>query len=135
MLRKERPDVLQTLAEPNWYFDRKGEVSEGELPYIKCAILYHYKERVILKWDPYFVRSLTRFHESGELPPLSSAQLEALEVLEATAAREALHMVLEVGDVQFVSGNYVLHARTGKQPASRLALLASPVCIVGVERS
>lgn len=29
-LQKERPDVVQTLTEPNWYFDRKGETSKGE---------------------------------------------------------------------------------------------------------
>ena len=29
-LQKERPDVLKTLTEPIWYFDRKGEVSEGQ---------------------------------------------------------------------------------------------------------
>lgn len=112
VLRQERPDVLETLAKPNWYFDRKGEVSDGNLPYIRCSIFYYYEGRIILKFDPYFVRSLKRFHDSGEVPPLSAAQLEAIEVLEATAAREAMHMILEVGDVQFVSGVHVLHART-----------------------
>ena len=29
-LQKERPDVVKTLTEPNWYFDRKGEVSKGQ---------------------------------------------------------------------------------------------------------
>jgi hypothetical protein len=29
-LQRERPDVIKTLTEPNWYFDRKGEVSKGE---------------------------------------------------------------------------------------------------------
>lgn len=57
LLRKERPDVLKTLAEPNWYFDRKGEVSQGEKPYIRCALLYYYKNRIILHHDPYFVVS------------------------------------------------------------------------------
>ena len=82
---------------------------------------------------------MKRFHDSGEVPPLSPAQLEAIEVLEATAAREAMHMVLvsplnqtnghcrtefsdkrmqEVGDVQFVSGVYILHARTGQHDYS-----------------
>ncbi|CAD6564541.1 MAG: hypothetical protein CYPHOPRED_004053 [Cyphobasidiales sp. Tagirdzhanova-0007] len=94
ILRQERPDVLETLAQPNWYFDRKGEVSDGDLPYIRCSIFYYYEGRIILKFDPYFVRSLKRFHDSGEVPPLSAAQLEAIEVLEATAAREAMHMIL-----------------------------------------
>lgn len=40
VLRKERPDVLKILTEPIWYFDRKGEVSKGEDPYIRSSILY-----------------------------------------------------------------------------------------------
>jgi hypothetical protein len=60
----------------------------------------------------YFVRSLTRFSDKGEIPPLSEEQIDALETIERIALREALHMVLEVGDIQFVSGNHVLHART-----------------------
>jgi len=127
VLKKERPDVLKTLATPNWYFDRKGEVSEGELPYIRCAVFYSYKGRIILKWDPYYVRSLKRFWDSGEVPALSPEQLEAIEVLEATACREALHMVLEIGDIQFVSCNHVLHARTAyvdhPPPAPRRQLM------------
>ena len=40
VLSEERPGVLKTLTQPIWYFDRKGEVSEGEEPYIKTAIFY-----------------------------------------------------------------------------------------------
>ena len=40
VLRKERPDVLRTLIEPTWYFDRKGEVSKGEEPYIRTSVFY-----------------------------------------------------------------------------------------------
>ena len=39
-LRRERPDVLKILTEPIWYFDRKGEVSEGEDPYIRTSVFY-----------------------------------------------------------------------------------------------
>ena len=39
-LKKERPDVLKTLTEPIWYFDRKGEVSDGEEPYIRTSVFY-----------------------------------------------------------------------------------------------
>ena len=39
-LRKERPDVLKTLIQPIWYFDRKGEVSQGEDPYIRASVFY-----------------------------------------------------------------------------------------------
>ena len=40
VLRRERPDVLDTLIQPIWYFDRKGEVSEGEDPYIRTGVFY-----------------------------------------------------------------------------------------------
>lgn len=114
-LRRERPDVLKTLTEPIWYFDRKGEVSEGQEEWTKQPIFYHEtgnNPRVYTKWDPYFVRSLTRFSDAGRIPPLSDAQVEALTVLEATCARLSLHMILEVGDIQFLSNAHVLHART-----------------------
>ena len=175
-LRAERPDVLKTLTEPNWYFDRKGEVSRGEEPYIRDSVFYlEPKEngRVYCKyvwpgslptvprgrrrkcslllalmvaswrwlvkvfnnfdgfqrlpsnlaimsstanqnfrWDPYYVRSLERFSSKGIIPPLSPAQSEAADVLEATCKRLSLHMILEVGDIQFLSNAQVLHART-----------------------
>lgn len=40
VLAEERPDVLETLTKPNWYVDRKGEVSVGEEEYIRAAIMY-----------------------------------------------------------------------------------------------
>lgn len=39
-LMKERPDVVKTLTEPNWYFDRKGEKSEGEEDWIRTSVFY-----------------------------------------------------------------------------------------------
>ncbi|KAL8677368.1 MAG: hypothetical protein Q9186_006203 [Xanthomendoza sp. 1 TL-2023] len=137
-LRAERPDVLKTLTEPIWYVDRKGEVSRGEDPYIRESVFYlEPKEngRVYCKWDPYFIHSLTRFSSAGLIPPLSPAQIEAANVLEATCKRLSLHMILEVGDIQFVSNSHVLHARTEYKdhapPAPRRHLmrlwLATPV--------
>ena len=40
VLRRERPDVLKTLIQPIWYFDRKGEVSKGQDPYIRTSVFY-----------------------------------------------------------------------------------------------
>ena len=37
-LRKERPDILKLLTAPVWYVDRKGEVTEGQGPYIQTSI-------------------------------------------------------------------------------------------------
>lgn len=39
-LAKERPDVLRTLTAPIWYFDRKGETSQGQEEYIRTSVIY-----------------------------------------------------------------------------------------------
>jgi len=114
-LQQERPDAAETLTKPIWYFDRKGETSEGEEPYIRTSVFYLEKGpngRVYSKWDPYYVKSLDRFMNAGVIPHLSPEQVEAAKVLEETCHRLRLHMILEVGDIQFLSNEHVLHART-----------------------
>ncbi|KAI0601753.1 hypothetical protein F4775DRAFT_581958 [Biscogniauxia sp. FL1348] len=121
ILQAERPDVAELLTKPIWYFDRKGEQSQGEDPYIRAAVFYletpdpenpDREQRVYCKWDPYFVRSLTRFSDKGIIPPLSPEQDEAAKLLEATCERVKLHMILDIGDIQFVANSHTLHART-----------------------
>ncbi|KAF4635504.1 hypothetical protein G7Y89_g2601 [Cudoniella acicularis] len=114
-LQKERPDIAETLTKPIWYFDRKGEESVGEEPYIRTSVFYLERGengRVYSKWDPYYIKSLARFMDKGIIPPLSPEQVEAAKVLEETCHRLRLHMILEVGDIQFLSNEHVLHART-----------------------
>ena len=42
MLRRGRRDLVEALAGPEWYLDRKGEIPEGEQPYFRLPILnYH----------------------------------------------------------------------------------------------
>lgn len=80
-----------------------------------------------LRWDPYYIRSLTRFSDTGLIPPLSPAQEKAATVLEETCQRLALHMILDIGDIQFLSNNHILHARTAYKdyapPAPRRHLM------------
>ncbi|KAF2641462.1 Clavaminate synthase-like protein [Massarina eburnea CBS 473.64] len=114
-LQKNNPDVAKLLTEPVWYFDRKGETSKGQEEWIKTAVFYLEtgdNPRVYSKWDPYYIRSLTRFSDAGRIPPLSDAQKHAADILEATCLKLALHMILDIGDIQFLSNDHVLHART-----------------------
>lgn len=132
-MQREHPDVVETLTQPIWYFDRKGEVSQGQEPYTRQPVFYIEPTadgspgRVYTKWDPYYVKSLARFHETGQVPPLSPAQQHAANVLEETCQRLALHMILEIGDIQFLSNAHVLHARTAYKdyppPAPRRHLM------------
>lgn len=137
-LQREHPDVVETLTQPIWYFDRKGEVSAGQEPYTRQPVFY--KEtgadgRIYTKWDPYYVKSLSRFSDKGVIPAMSPAQVKAAQVLEDTCLRLALHMILDIGDIQFLSNAHVLHSRTEYKdfppPAPRRHLmrlwLATPV--------
>lgn len=121
ILQEERPDIAELFTKPIWYFDRKGETSQGEEEWIRASIFYletpdpsdpTKEQRVLCKWDPYFIRSLTRFSDKGIIPPLSPEQVEATQFLEDVCNRVRLHMVLEVGDIQFVANTHTLHART-----------------------
>ncbi|CBX98286.1 similar to Taurine catabolism dioxygenase TauD [Plenodomus lingam JN3] len=129
-LQREHPDVAKLLTEPVWYFDRKGETSKGQKEWIRTAVFYletGENPRVYSKWDPYYIRSLTRFSDAGLIPPLSEEQNRAALILEETCQKLALHMILDIGDIQFLSNNHVLHARTAYKdyapPAPRRHLM------------
>lgn len=120
-LQRENPDVVRTLTEPNWYFDRKGEISEGQEEWIRSCVFYLENDsnnsnsrRPYAKFDPNNVTSLSRFNSgpNAVIPPLSEKQLYAMKVLDETCTRLALHMILEPGDIQLLSNPHVFHART-----------------------
>lgn len=124
-LQANRPDVAELLASNIWHFDRKGEVStiNGEQNGWVTRPIVHLRRgqpanRLILTYDRYYLKSIQRHVDAGHIPQLSEKQKEAMQVLEDTAKLLSLHMVLDVGDIQFVSDVHVLHARTEyKDPA------------------
>ncbi|KAK5108861.1 hypothetical protein LTR62_007751 [Meristemomyces frigidus] len=128
-LQRSHPDVVATLATPNWYFDRKGEVSKGQDPYFRSAVMFLENDpagspRVWCRLDPNNVTSLRRFHSGpdAKIPALSEQQLHALQVLDDTCAKLALHMILDPGDIQLLCNPHVFHARTAYKdypPGSR----------------
>ena len=84
-LQREHPDVAELMSTPCWYFDRKGEVSQGQEPWYRSSILYMEDDpegnpRVWSKFDPMNVISLGRFQEGpdAKIPPVSEAQRRAL---------------------------------------------------------
>lgn len=117
-LQQHHPDVAELMCTPCWYFDRKGEVGEGDEPWIKSAIFYLEADtenpRVWSKFDPMNVISLARFSEGpdAKIPPLTDAQRRALTIFDETCQQLALHMILDPGDIQLLSNMQVYHART-----------------------
>ncbi|PWN50702.1 Clavaminate synthase-like protein [Violaceomyces palustris] len=115
-LQRSRPDVARTLASNEWHFDRKGEVSEGENGWVKRPVYALAKgqppNRLISQWDPYYIRSIGRHVQAGLIPATTPEQEEAMKVLEETAEKLSLHMILDVGDIQFVADTHVYHSRS-----------------------
>ncbi|KIW47553.1 uncharacterized protein PV06_00243 [Exophiala oligosperma] len=118
VLRKEQPDVLEQLCIPHWFYDRKGETSEGENEWMRTPGYYYYHGKLSMKWDSYYVGALQRFWEAGSLPEYTDAQREAIKVMEETCQRLCLEMTLEQGDIQFVTNTHNLHARSAYQDAA-----------------
>jgi hypothetical protein len=129
IMQAERPDIAELLAKPIWYFDRKGEVSAGQEDYIRCAIYYIERDngRVYSKFDPNYVRSLSRFSDKGIIPPLSEEQAEAIEYFDQLCLQESIRNVLKVGDIHFMGNSHLFHSRTSYKdhpaPAPRRHLL------------
>jgi hypothetical protein len=118
-LQREHPDVAKLFCEPIWDQDRKGEIPTGAKPWIKTSPLFmeygsEGPPRIWGRFDPMNFKSLSRFSSgpNPEIPPLSDAQVRAMEILETICKRESLHMILDPGDIQFLSNSHVFHART-----------------------
>lgn len=119
ILQRDHPDVAKTLCSPIWYLDRKGEVSAGQKEWIRASVFYLEHDpdgspRLYGKFDPMNVTSLSRFQTGpdAQIPPVSEEQRHAMKVLEEVCLRESLHMILQPGDIQFLSNSHVFHART-----------------------
>lgn len=120
VLRCERPDVLQQLCIPHWHYDRKGETSIGQKEWMRTPGYYYYKEKLSMKWDSYYVGALQRFWDTGLLPQYTDDQREAIKVMEETCHRLCMEMILEPGDIQFVTNTHNLHARSAYKDSNDL---------------
>lgn len=64
--------MTRTLCEPNWYFDRKGETSEGEEGWVRGSVFYLENDddrsslRVYARFDPMNETSLARFNSGPD---------------------------------------------------------------------
>ena len=135
-LQREHPEAIKTFVKPNWWFDRKGEMSDGDEPYYRSAVWMMENDpnsstrRVMARFDPMNVNTLKRFNTgpNAKIPPLSEDQLHAMKCLEETCGRLALHMVLDPGDIQLLANTHVFHARTAYTdwPAGSVDELGNP---------
>lgn len=110
-MRAERPDLLEKLFDPI-ATDRRGEVPEGEKPFMEIPVLNWNDGYLTVFYQRQYIDSAQRFDDAMRLTP---AHVEALDMFDALADDPELNfsMDLEPGDMQFVYNHSQLHDRTG----------------------
>jgi alpha-ketoglutarate-dependent taurine dioxygenase len=109
VLRREHPEVLQTLGQP-FHVDRRGGIREGEAPTILRPAIE------LGQCEPLF-RYLRYWIEAGHekvCEPLTPEQRGALDQFDEVLNRPALRaeFSLEPGQVYFINNRWILHNRT-----------------------
>jgi hypothetical protein len=107
---RRRPDLLSVLMQP-FYRTRWGEIPEGKQPWASVPVFMPHQGRIIA----HYVRSAIRKGQLLEgVPPLTSAQNEALDFLDRLAEDPSIHldMTFAPGDIQLVCNHSTLHSRT-----------------------
>ena len=110
-MRRLRPDLLKLLMEPTG-MDRRGEVPEGELPYLVVPVFSWYAGRITPFYQRQYIDSSQRFPDA---PRLTEKHVEALDFFDELSNSPELNfsMQLRRGDIQFVYNHNLLHDRTG----------------------
>jgi hypothetical protein len=109
-MRKRRPDLLTLLFEP-LHTDRRGEVPAGQKPWHDIPVYNWYEGRLSALYARRYIESARRF---PEVPPLTPAQKEALDLFDALAEDPKINMQMtfQPGDMQWVHNHTMLHDRT-----------------------
>jgi len=107
---KRRPDLVALLFEA-MHTDRRGEVPPGQRPWHDVPIFSWYAGHLSALYARRYIESARRF---PDVPPLTAAQLEALDLFDTLAEDPAinLQMTFRPGDMQWVHNHTMLHDRT-----------------------
>jgi hypothetical protein len=124
MLRR-RPDLVDVLYEP-LYWDRNDEQSVGEDPFFALPVFSDVNGAPRTFYIGWYIRDAQRH---PQVPRLTRAQIDAMELLETIANDPEFHLEMSFrpGDIQFLNNAKILHAREAYEdsdvPAERRHLL------------
>ncbi|KAG4441329.1 hypothetical protein IFR05_003192 [Cadophora sp. M221] len=106
-LIRTRPDVIRTLATPNW----PADVNDPALKDERRASLFFHDGRIILNFSAALIKAHSRLLLDKNQRLLTEDQLDALEAVFETASKHYLKINMQPGDLQFVNNFAILHAR------------------------
>jgi hypothetical protein len=128
-----RPDLAGLMFDPI-ATDRRGEVPEGQKPFLEIPVLNWHAGFLTGFYQRQYIDSAQRFPDAMRLTP---AHVEALDLFDTLANDPRLHfgMQLRPGDMQFVYNHALLHDRTGfrdwPDPRQKRHLLRLWLCMAG----
>jgi len=109
-MRQRKPELAHVLFD-RIETDRRGEVPIGQKPFFCIPVFNWHKGLLSTIYHRNYIESARRF---PEVPPLTSQQIEALDLFDRLSNDPALHfrMELRTGDIQLVHNHTLLHDRT-----------------------
>jgi hypothetical protein len=108
---RRRPDLARVLLEPV-YYTRWGEIPEGRERHFGMPVFSPWEGRMVVA----YVRSAIRKAQlMPEVPRLTPAQEQAMDLLDSVAADPRVRLTMEFrpGDIQILCNHWILHSRTG----------------------
>lgn len=107
-LAATRPDLIHTLASPDWPFDTYGR----DPPFYRRALMYFHDHRLITSFSRRLLVGHAPFTpRSKAIPGLTEAQAEALDAVHFIAKKHEIKPRMERGDIRFVNNLGLLHRR------------------------
>jgi len=105
---RRRPDLIDVFY-ADWYNSRQGDERPGEARAYPKPIFGFREGYFTGLVSPLYIRSAQKY---PEVPRLSPAQQEALELFAQLSLELALDMTFEPGDIQLLNNHLIYHART-----------------------
>ncbi|EOA90590.1 uncharacterized protein SETTUDRAFT_174792 [Exserohilum turcica Et28A] len=116
-LLQSDPEVLETLAEPDWPFELK---KKDGAPYLEPGpILFFSQGKPICQLVKAPLLGTPNLPRDAQLPPLSARQHRALAAVERLAKQFSTQLDRQPGDIQLVHNLSVMHARSEYRGARR----------------
>ncbi len=107
---EERPDLLSELMSP-YYYKRHNVDTGSTLPYCQQPI-FSFRDGLFA--SAYLRVLIDRAYADNDIPPMTSAQQEALDFVDEVTARPEMHVEFrqEPGDIVFLNNWITYHRRT-----------------------
>ncbi|KAK4184429.1 hypothetical protein QBC35DRAFT_534986 [Podospora australis] len=107
-LAATRPDLIHTLAAPDWPFDTYGR----DPAFYRRALMYFHDGKLITSFSRRLLVGHAPYNpRSRNIPGLTEAQAEALDAVHFIAKKHEIKPAMKRGDIRFVNNLGLLHRR------------------------